>query len=381
VTDADILAAFAAADSRFGRLSVDGVSEAKDTEHKLGAGSEHFKQFRKCHDWFKLALDKRSGSKLTAVGSYFLKHVVERWGGASGECEYVSNGVLIAAAVYSGAQVASSDGSVNVIVSIPLRLSRALGTCSRAHANFSFERFHDSHGRSGPLGSGHELPVPGMAERGDGFSLSSPWKDRLPEGLVKPHLATGTPAWGCSSTDDLIRYVTAHACLDHSRLLLSAAQRSAGMALHEEGFGNAAGSPHLSDSFDGPQEQLHRHRLGLLLATRWLHRIGADIASGKQFLDSKFKVYFVADLAAGVAEHFEDPDSHTECGELTELIQRLGVGPSVLSVGVVTAALINYGAQVLVSFDMGSSVTPAVAVRTTVPFWSYSSRCYDHGET
>src|SRR5438309_1680643 len=32
--------------------------------------------------------------------SYFLKHAAERWGGATGHAPYVSNGALIAAAVY-----------------------------------------------------------------------------------------------------------------------------------------------------------------------------------------------------------------------------------------------------------------------------------------
>jgi hypothetical protein len=44
-------------------------------------------------------------TKRGTYSSYLLKHEAERWGGRTGMCRYVSNGALIAAALFLGLSV------------------------------------------------------------------------------------------------------------------------------------------------------------------------------------------------------------------------------------------------------------------------------------
>jgi hypothetical protein len=60
-------------------------------------------------------------SRATRLSSYGLKHAAERWGKAAGMAPYVSNGELIAAALYLGFPVEFSTTSVNALVGVDKR--------------------------------------------------------------------------------------------------------------------------------------------------------------------------------------------------------------------------------------------------------------------
>jgi hypothetical protein len=70
--------------------------------------------------------------KTCNMGSYFLKHVAERWGEQHGLRSYVSNGAFIAAAVFLGYPTRRHGDGPNVIVAISrpsvLALQRASQT-------------------------------------------------------------------------------------------------------------------------------------------------------------------------------------------------------------------------------------------------------------
>lgn len=398
VTNSDIVVSFDAAKRQLGALSASGVVPPMETSSALGASEDHFDQFRKCINWLRLAFDEKSGRKLTKVGSYFLKHVVERWDDGS-KCSYVSNGVLIAAAVHFGAEVEASAGSINALVRIPLKLDRALGADSHSQSLFSFARFHDPTGFEAALANDHGRPASVFLERSEESSPTDPWKDVLHARIVRLHKRRGDAEEPYSFPEEHIERVVKSACFISAGMLLHFAQDAVGWALHEEGVGGTLGSVKVAGgrgpSDSGPFEPSTRQRLGMVLATKWLHMVGADLHSGKIFSDIDFAVYSVADVAAAVAKHFEDPVSRTECGALTDMLVKFGVGTSVLSVGVVTAAMINYGAQLLISFDTctvdsvcrnngslrvrrsersndaGTMLVPAVSVRTTVPLRRY----------
>jgi hypothetical protein len=57
-------------------------------------------------------------TRAARLSSYSLKHAAERWGNASGMAPYVSNGELIAAALYLGLPVDIDTTCVNALVGV-----------------------------------------------------------------------------------------------------------------------------------------------------------------------------------------------------------------------------------------------------------------------
>lgn len=57
-------------------------------------------------------------TKTTSLSSYGLKHAAERWGEANGAEPYVSNGALIAAALYLGLRVKLYNASLNAMIEV-----------------------------------------------------------------------------------------------------------------------------------------------------------------------------------------------------------------------------------------------------------------------
>jgi hypothetical protein len=65
-------------------------------------------------------------SRAARLSSYGLKHAAERWGKAAGMAPYVSNGELIAAALFLGFPVEFNTTCVNALVGVDKRSLRKL---------------------------------------------------------------------------------------------------------------------------------------------------------------------------------------------------------------------------------------------------------------
>ncbi len=86
------------------------LEEAKEEfKRKRESLFSHFGEFKICCEW----LSKFKKVKTPQYSSYYLKHVVEKLAG-----KYVSNGVLIAAALYLNLPIKFNDGSQNVDIAI-----------------------------------------------------------------------------------------------------------------------------------------------------------------------------------------------------------------------------------------------------------------------
>jgi hypothetical protein len=61
----------------------------------------------------------RAKTKTKIVGSYYLKHLCERWGERNGQQPYVANGEMILAALWVGLPVQWDGRHINVDIAVP----------------------------------------------------------------------------------------------------------------------------------------------------------------------------------------------------------------------------------------------------------------------
>jgi hypothetical protein len=106
--------AVAFAVNRYPTLTANGVTSGEPLEHTLDY-DEAFIQVATAIAYLR----RCTATKKATLNSYWLKHRAEDWGKAQGFSSYVSNGALIAAAVYlefpTGGRI---DNSLNVLVGV-----------------------------------------------------------------------------------------------------------------------------------------------------------------------------------------------------------------------------------------------------------------------
>lgn len=74
--------------------------------------------------WLRLV----QGTKVPRTNSYWLKKRAQEWGKANGLAPYISNGALIAAAMYLRFPVQERYGDPNAAIGVSLRSARAIGS-------------------------------------------------------------------------------------------------------------------------------------------------------------------------------------------------------------------------------------------------------------
>lgn len=122
--------AIAAAKNECPYLTTEGIGAYQPFGHLIFSGPEFERNrnnFRPEEVATAIAFLKRCRlTKAARRDSYGLKHKAERWGKANGMTPYVSNGELIAAAIYLGFPVAIDTSDVNALVGVDKRSLRKL---------------------------------------------------------------------------------------------------------------------------------------------------------------------------------------------------------------------------------------------------------------
>ena len=90
------------------------------SEERYGINRKHmltdeaFVEFSLCYNFLKKCKKRKTVN--SNIGSYFLKHVIEKW-----ENHYISNGMVIAAVIALGLKYNTSYKSPNIVIGISER--------------------------------------------------------------------------------------------------------------------------------------------------------------------------------------------------------------------------------------------------------------------